>query len=249
MYDYGSMVDDDLSSYILNVFNSNIETFHNLVESQHKFGSLTESQDYDDTKLLKRDLSNLDPSREHTQFPYETVILSSNNVIMDGLYRKWDNGILEYDIVFKVGYYGETVDINGTEYNVISANNLVLENPDFYLSSDDAEIFNNKEYNTLKINDMYQVGLNSFSNSYSGRITFQQPFLDKNYMVFHGDVVSQERDTSTPTIDTGANSMTFTNKNESYLDAIYVVYPKTKDVRNFGLVSNSFHCHIVGRWK
>lgn len=68
-------------------------------------------------------------------------------------------------------------------------------------------------------------------------------------MIFGGDVVSQERDIATPTIDTGANAMTYANKSTSYVDPVYLVYPQKENIEKFGLVSNSFHCHIVGRWK
>lgn len=249
MYEYGSMVDNDLSSYILRIFNINLETFHNLVEKYHKFGSLTTSADYDDTKLLRSDFSNIESDRESNFYPYQTVILSSNNVILNGQYRKWDNGLLEYDIVFRLGYSGDSKTINGTEYSVISANNLSLENSNFYLDSDSSNIFNQKSDGTIQINDTYQVGLNKFCNTYSGRIVFEQPFISANYMIFSGDIVSQERNVATPTIDTGANSMTYTNKSTDHIDPVYIVYPNGENVSRFGLVSNSFHCHIVGRWK
>ena len=177
------------------------------------------------------------------------MFLSTNNVILDGFYRKWDNGLLEYDIIYCLGYYGEDIEINGTTYNVISANNLSIENADYYLSSDDQMIFNQKGDGTVKINNLYQVGLNKFCNAYSARIEFECPFISSNYMIFGGDVVSQERDIATPTIDTGANAMTYANKSTSHVDPVYLVYPQKENIEKFGLVSNSFHCHMVGRWK
>lgn len=172
MYEYGTMIDGDLSAYVLNVFNLNLQTFHNLSEKYHKFGELTEEQEFDDKKLLRNDFSNLDEDREQNFYPYETVFLSTNNVILDGFYRRWDNGLLEYDIIYRLGYYGDDIEINGTTYNVISANNLSIENSDYYLSSDDQMIFNQKGDGTVKINNLYQVGLNKFCNAYSARIEF-----------------------------------------------------------------------------
>jgi len=69
-YQYGSMADGDLSSYIINVFNNNIETNHTRQVSMHKFGELTSEEAYDDTKLLRNDFTNVIESRAQNFWPY-----------------------------------------------------------------------------------------------------------------------------------------------------------------------------------
>lgn len=175
-------------------------------------------------------------------------MLSSDNVIRTGFYRKWDSGILEYDVIFALGAAGEKRTVNGTEYEVLHANTLVIENDAYYNSESDADIFAQSGTSEVYVNGTVQTGLNGVCDTFAGHIAFPMPFKDANYMIFGSDTVAQSRNTGNQSIDSGCNSMVYTNRTESGMDALVVIQPKTQGATAC-LLSNSFHCQVIGRWK
>lgn len=247
-YEYGTTIQTSIKSYLSLIFTSQIESDHVLNSDYHPFGQLTESEDYDDTKLLKKDLGNIDHERTTSYFPYETVVLSADNVIQNGFYRKWDCGLLEYDVIYKLGYNGETIDINGTTYEIINANQSVDIDESCFYSTDDVDMFAQEGMLSVQLNDIYQVGLNSKCNTFSATIKLPEPFIDTSYMVFGSDVACQERNTTSPSIDSGVNSIIYSKKAVDSLSPLLIMFPKA-GAKTSGLIANTFHCYVVGRWK
>lgn len=215
--------------------------------NMHKFGQLTTDEEYNNTKLLKTDLSNIDKNRIRNFYPYETIMLKKDNVIQSGYYRKWHCGVLEYDIIFQLGVTG-TTKIDFITYNVVEANTLKLNDSKYYLEETDSEIFNQQGDDVIDINGMHQIGLNKFSNSYSGEINLPEPFSNSKYCVFGSDISIQTRDLQNQTIDFGTNKLVFTNKTESSITPVYIIQPSDYNKQGC-LLNNSFHCKLVGRWK
>jgi len=74
-------------------------------------------------------------------------------------------------------------------------------------------------------------------------------------MIFGSDVMSQDANTISAQIEPGANCMAYCNKTRQGFTALYITYPdkgrfddSSFNAQHGGLVSNSFHCHIIGRW-
>lgn len=59
------------------------------------------SVDYIGNKLLYRDMSNIDPTRQTVFFPVDVSRVKSDNVIMTGYMRDFGK-VIEYDFVFKL---------------------------------------------------------------------------------------------------------------------------------------------------
>lgn len=261
---YMTIKHNDLSSYSLNIFVNQLDSEHSLDEDYHKLGIIEETNVLDNTKLLKTDISNLDVNRTNVFFPYESVPLEPDNVIRSGFYRKWDNGLLEYDIIFKLSYIGN-MSIGGADYDVLSCNNLILhdnstnvealdynENGKYFNSTDDMDIFGIGCIQlSSKIEGMLQINRNAYSNTYSAKIVLPEPFKDINYSTFTTNVRCQERNTKKQSIDASSNAMTFTDKTRQSIVALLIVYPENgnENGEKDGLLTNSFHCQLVGRWK
>lgn len=230
------------------------------------------------TKVAVRDMSNLDSSREQSFFPYQTTYLktSSTSPIIGGYCRKYDNGLLEYDIIFRLSYYGEAeVDKDyGISASILSCNNLDLANSradeKYFYETDDIQMFNSQGNTDSKyeseIGDTRQRCRNDYVNVYHATIDFavaantistpSPTFVnDASYMIFSGDVMCQSRDTSLQTFGIGANQLVFTQKRAGSFVALLVAYPNQKfstsgyNAANSGIEANSFHCSLVGRWK
>lgn len=230
------------------------------------------------TKVALRDMSNLDGSREQTFFPYQTTYLKTRELspIIDGYCRKYDNGLLEYDIVFRLSYAGvaEVDEDYGISATIVNCNSLDLANAHddekYFYAVNDTEIFNNKNANESKeeseIGDTRQRARNDFVNVYHATIDFSTAasnidtpnpkFMNADsYMIFSGDIMCQTRDATTQTIEVGANQMIFTQKRAGSFVAMLVTYPNQKfstsgyNAKNGGIEANSFHCTLVGRWK
>lgn len=80
-------------------------TSHETDKNLHKYGALSEDPDSDDYvfgKLARFDVSNLKEDRENVFFPFQTGHFTTESVL-NGIYRIWDNGLLEMDIVFRLG--------------------------------------------------------------------------------------------------------------------------------------------------
>lgn len=88
------------------------------IQEKHPLGRIEYDQrksndrDYIDNKLLRNDFSNLATERDTNQFPFKTVFLDKGDVILGGFYRLYDNGLIEYDLTFRVGY-GRIVQEDG----------------------------------------------------------------------------------------------------------------------------------------
>lgn len=45
------------------------------------------------------------------------------------------------------------------------------------------------------------------------------------------------------------NTIMFTDRKNNEITPVYIIYPREEPNGKMGLVSNSFHCQIVGRWR
>lgn len=245
----------------------------------HKFGKLsysTFSRNALDHKVARRDLSNLNPNRENVFFPYESISLNHDNSspILNGSCRWYDNGLLEYDIVFRLSYVGyQTVD---EEYR-ISADILSCNSIDFRTDNsmspyfhdvDDRSIFMQlSSNNQSEIGGTVQRNTNDYVNVYSATIDFAYAagglggqslyeFENTDYMIFGSDQMSQQRFPGQTTLNPSANSLIFCGKKKNQFNAILIVYPSQKNMAKTGvnasqtgLLANSFHCHLIGKGK
>lgn len=250
------------------------------VEDRHRFGKLLvdarsrSSQNYIDKKVLRSDLSNVDPDRARNFYPYRTLFLNADGkdrTVVSGQCRQYENGLLEYDIVFRLGFR-ERVDDEGVDTDVLSCNDVRIntyvgatassrtktDNAAYFLSRNDYGIFGpaqDSEVMRSAIDDTLQGNRNDYVNTYSGTIEFPVPFADRNYMIFSSDVTCQDRDVRAGRIGVGQNAMAWVNKSQRSVTPLYIVFEdqsKTEygyNARNSGIVSNSFHCRIVGKWK
>ena len=274
--EYG--IEKRLNNYITKMFKQHTDDVN-----MHKYGKIA----YDksgryalNAKVALNDFSNLDSHREEIFFPYQTVCLGriKNKAITNGYARWYDNGLLEYDIVFRLSYVGyQEVDKDyHISADILSCNNLDLTNEkscdNYFMKPADMSIFS---YTGLKsgyeaeIGDTVQRNRNDYVNVYYADIEFAAAaangvkaaetlyqFADTNYMVFASDVLSQNRDTKTANLNPTPNTLMFCNKQVGKLTAVLVTYPyrgnytKTGlNAQSTGLQSNSFHCHIVGKGK
>jgi len=162
------------------VSNNIVEHEENLV--LHKFGELTHASM--PHKLLKRDLSNIDPNRETYFFPYKTGHFTTDSIV-NGTYRVWDCGVIEFNLVFRLGY--KYTDDSG--YDVLSCNDFQFktssahmassedyqENTKYFYSPNDMKIFKNPdtvEVFSSTIGNLRQHNRNNFVNSYCAKLDF-----------------------------------------------------------------------------
>ena len=75
---------------------------------------------FKESNMLYKTFDNLEENRKTIFFPYSIESIVANNSIYHGYMRKWDNGLLEYDFTFRLGYISS--DNAGIE--LISANNV-----------------------------------------------------------------------------------------------------------------------------
>jgi hypothetical protein len=59
--------------------------------------------------------------------------LEPDNTIVNGYYRKWDCGLIEYDIIFKLGYTGNKVEHNGFYFDEVKCNTVELSDSRYYM--------------------------------------------------------------------------------------------------------------------
>lgn len=93
---------------------------HETDPALHKYGKLSEdpqSDDYVFEKLAKFDVSNVKEGRGQVFFPFQTGHFTTETVL-NGIYRIWDNGFLEMDVVFRLGK-----SASDPSSSIISANN------------------------------------------------------------------------------------------------------------------------------
>lgn len=148
---------------------------------------------------MKADLSNANSKREYFFFPYTTGFLpvkKDDKVIINGAYRYYDNGLLEYDIVYRFGYVG-TIKQDETEFEALTCNNVVFDgsnnNSRYFYNSDAYSIFsqqNNSENSQSQMDNIVNLNRNDFVNTYFAKIEIPIPFLDTNYMVFSSNILA-----------------------------------------------------------
>ena len=121
------------------------QVIKNHQDGEHPYGVL--SKDNIDEKFMRADLSNANSNREQFFFPYITGFLpqnSNDNVIINGAYRYYDNGLLEYDIIYKFGSVGK-VQKDGLQFEGLMCNNVVFrneyDNNRYFYNSDSYKIF------------------------------------------------------------------------------------------------------------
>jgi hypothetical protein len=237
---------------------------HESDTSFHKYGSLKNYEADVDAILMKNDLSNRNRGRSINFYPYRNYELESDNTIVNGYYRRYDNGLMEYDIIFRLGYRGvETID--GVDYDKIVCNDMDIDiteedyNRDndkyFGANSQDYHIFayQNGDSSNYSMNDtMTERNRNDYVNVYGGTIYFPVEFRDTRYMVFTNGMMSYDRNTSQMTIEPCANTMTFIDKRVDRISPMLIAFSngnydsKGSNSKNGCLVSNRFHCKIIG---
>lgn len=135
-----------------------------------------------------RTLENISEERQVFQYPSYIQSLVGDNTVYQGYMRKWDNGLLEYDLTFRLGYINS--DTAGKD--LISANNLIVphRNNNYLYFKDDSDyaIFNKGGEGYVVTPSSKQVNLNPHMNAYTGTIKFPEPFRDLNYMMFTTNV-------------------------------------------------------------
>lgn len=250
------------------------------VQAMHRFGKLVSDAGSQDSanmvgkKVLRSDFSNIDRSRARNLYPYKTTFMNvdgRDRTVVSGQCRQYENGLMEYDIVFRLGFVGRA-DSDGMSVDVLSCNDVAIntyvggsatartrtDNAQYFLSRNDYSIFRMAAGDaplSSVIDDTVQGNRNDYVNTYSGTIEFPVPFVDRNYMIFASDVTCQDRDVSAATVTPSQNAMAWVNKSQRSVTPMYIVFedashdaPGYNSTRS-GLVSNSFHCRIVGKWK
>lgn len=255
MFEFYTLLNNNYESHIDAEIINKLNTDHQYTSTYHKYGKIDETEL--STKILLTDLSNIDHDRQFVQFPYETVFLEENHIIQNGFYRKWDCGLIEYSLVFKLGYTGEKYKIGQNEFDEVRCNTLVLTNPDEYLAESDQTIFevssdtSNPNLDYILINNTVETNHHKFVNTYSSKIEFPVPFVDSNYMIFTSDTRNDEYNIDEQSIDAGKNTLTFTNRELTSITPVYITYnlENPDNLYKNGLVVNNFTCSIIGRWK
>lgn len=249
------IIKNSFKAYVLENISRKFSLLHANNATYHKFKNLTDNPTYNETKLLLKNLDNIEVSRKTNFYPYETIQCSPDTVIQKGFYRKWENGLLEYDLTFRLGFVKTKLEDYVT-YDMVKTNDIKVDyslNSMYFKAEKDTDIFSNSTSPGVdaEVKNMIQTNRTKFVNSYSGLLLFPQSFLDNNYMVFGSDVTRQSLNTSTASIDSGANTITYVNKKPTSICPLYLMFEdnSNKDPTTSGLISNSFHCQIIGKWK
>ena len=170
---------DDADNYVQRSKMSFKDT-HELNLAMHPSGELG----FKKSNILYKTFDNIEANRKTMFYPYEIQSFVSDNTTYYGYMRKWDNGLLEYDLTFRLGY----VSSDNDGIDLISANNLKISprnyNYLYFKNDSDFKIFNQGGEYYTNVNGMKQVNLNKNINAYSAQIKFIEPFKDLNYMIF-----------------------------------------------------------------
>lgn len=272
IFDYG--IADFLDSLVSTAFDK-----HQTNEAMHPLGevSLDLSSDYYiDKVLLKNDTSNVDQSRSTTFFPQTVLKLDSGTVVMNGYMRNYGK-VLEYDILLKLASNEVYKDMqvfaassglscNSLKlqlYNGITKNSVSYqENDKYFYNSQTTDIFSpdidDSHKYTSKIGMIRQNNRNDFVNTYSAKISFPKPFVNRSYMVFSNSIMCQTNGTVDP--QTGQaiaipsqNDIAICDKTRDSITLLNITFPKQgqfdeegKNAKEGGLIANSFHCKVVG---
>lgn len=267
---FGSIFTDYLDEFVLYKMRDSILELHDKNKKYHKFGSLSAYSELD-KKVLKTDLKNIDPDRDHIFFPNETEMVQSTDVIIDGWMRKWDCGLLEYNIIYKLGdtqadyaTYNETTGniklMQGVGANTFNLKNIItntdpvttFDNRRYYLNDDDADIFAPvypaENTQMLNMNGITQINVNDFINTYTGTIKFPVPFIDTNYCIFNTMQPCVMINKIGTDVEPNVNNIVFANKARNAVTAVLIV-PTYAGGEPKVLYNNKFMCQIVGRWR
>lgn len=129
-------------------------------------------------------LENIEEDRKSFFYPSYLQSFVADSTVYSGYMRKWDNGLLEYDVIFRLGYISS--DSDGVD--VLCANNVAVSRRNnsfmYFKSGEDYNIFNRGGDGYAVTNTSRQLNLNTQMNAYAGKIRFIEPFKDLNYMVF-----------------------------------------------------------------
>lgn len=249
---------------------------HETDKDMHPFGPVSMDSmnpNYISKALLRTDLANISHTRETTFFPSQVTKLTSDNAILHGYMRVYDNKLLEYDIVFKLGS-GTTSDNDLKIFDAssqLSANTAVFQkyagvvkgnvsyqdNDKYFYNTSNMDIFayDNAQNVNMSVKGMLkQVNRNDFVNTYSATIEFPKKFADRNYMVFSNSVLSQTNDhDGKKELVPSANDITVCDKTREHITFLDITFPDAdkygiagSNAENNGLVANSFHCKIIG---
>jgi hypothetical protein len=260
----GTIYTDFFKDFTVLNLKKNLHEMHEISKKYHKFGELSSLADLD-RAILKNDMSNLNPDREVGFFPNETVELDSTDTIVGGSMRKWDCGLVEYDLIFKLGdskstfasynpdgsvKTSEDLDANYLDLNSENYGGSIyseFNNRKYYLDDSDSDIFSLSGGFDATVNDLVQHNVNDVLNSYCGTIKFPISFIDKNYAIFHPEIPSSIMLDGNE-IERNVNCMVFVNKSRESVTAMLIV-PNYLSGKTKVLGENRFRCQIVGRWK
>ena len=250
---------------------------HQSSKEYHPFGevSLDPLDDaYIGTRLLKNDMSNIDPSRKKVFFPQTMQKLDSGVAVLNGYMRNYGQ-ILEYDIIVKLAS-NDLMQENQifSQSSALSANSLKLsmytgltkssvsfqENSKYFRNSATLDIFSpeldDSQRYVAKIGMMKQANRNDYVNVYSAKITFPKPFSNRNYMVFTNSILCQTNGTVAnghKLVVPSSNEIAVCNKTRDSITMLNITFPKQStfgdegyNAQNGGIVSNSFHCKVIG---
>lgn len=245
----------NVSSFLEYAISDKFYLSHETDLQYHKFGEI--SEDTLSAKLLLKDLSNISDSRNKLFWAYETKRIEDSNFV--GMYKKWGNGVLEYDLTFCLGdsvQVEKTIAPDGSivTTNYIKANSFIplsteeFNNDDYFLNEDSYRIFN-KAGSSTKYGfggKIPQTNVNAQVNAYAGTIKFPIPFADDSYMVFVSSSTADSVGHSQ-----SPNALTFSNRQKGSITALYIIpnYNGIEDIEQVILRNNVFQCQIVGRWK
>lgn len=263
----GTIYTDYFQFYLEKLIDGYIEDAHVKVkdgQDYHKFGILSAYSNIPE-KVLKTDVSNLDPNRSTFLFPYHTWTLTETNTIINGQARKWDCGLLEYTIEFKLGTDEEILDsynddgsirrLDQIDINYLNLrpritqedDELVYDNSNYYLNESDADIFRVPGGTTRVMNGIVHENSNNKLNALLGTIRFPEPFIDTNYTIFlqTPSCVCAEGDNS---VEPNVNQMVFVNKSRKSVAALLII-PTYEGNATKLLYMNRFRMQVSGRWK
>lgn len=260
----GSIYTDFFEDFTVDNITRMLREAHETIQTYHKFGKLEKFDDIKE-KILENKMPNIDPTRKKVFFANTTFALKESKTVISGSCRKWDCGLLEYDITYKLG----DSDVEYSAYNAdgtvklrddLDANYLrlgkravesldegdIYDNRRYYLNDDDSTIFVVANDATIAEAGITQHNINDKINSYCGTIKFDVPFIDTNYSIFpeaiSGAITAEEN------IVKNINSMVFVNKCRNSVTALLVI-PNYGGSEYRVLGENTFRCRITGRWK
>lgn len=247
--------DINISSFLEYSISDKFHLSHEVDVRYHKYGEL--SEDTLSSKLLLKDLSNIADSRKNAFWAYEIGKVDADNYA--GTYKKWGNGVLEYDLTFCLG---DTVQVERTiaddgsikTTNYIKANSFIplsttaFNNDDYFMNDDAYRIFNRTGTTTKYGVDfgVPQTNINAQVNTYTGTIVFPIKFIDDGYMIFTSSTADSSSGRSQ-----SPNTFTFSNRQKESITVVYVIpnYNGIDPISEVILRNNVFQCQIIGRWK